>query len=334
MDRKVTEWLLDEKYPAVRYYAMKNLRLGKEQEIAAAKAEVMNDPAIQKIISNQNEDGSFREPERFYKDKYHGTVWQLLILAELGADGKDPQIKKACEFILDHSQDKTSYGFSVDMGKDKCGLPGMVIPCLTGNMVYSLIRLGYLEDERVQNAIRWIVRYQRADDGERKSDSEERYASRVACFKKHSCFMGVVKGLKALAVIPDEKREEQVNRKVKELSEFMLIHHLYKKSHDLSVVAKEGWTRFGFPLMYQTDVLEIADILTDLKCHDERMREGYQLIEKKQKSDGCWELQNTYNGKMIVSIEKKNEPSRWITAKALKVLDRKELQERQNNDRI
>jgi hypothetical protein len=36
-------------------------------------------------------------------------------------------------------------------------------------MVYSLIRLGMLEDPRVQKSIDWITRYQRFDDGECKA---------------------------------------------------------------------------------------------------------------------------------------------------------------------
>ena len=42
----------------------------------------------------------------------------------------------------------------------------MVIPCLTGNMVFALIRLGYGGDPRAQRAIDWITTYQRFDDAE------------------------------------------------------------------------------------------------------------------------------------------------------------------------
>ena len=117
------------------------------------------------MLDLQNDDGSWGTPERFYTDKYRGTVWNLIILAEMRADPGNPGVKKACEFILSNSQETELVGFSYSRSaKRLSGLPSGVIPCPTGNMVYSLIRLGYLEDERVQKAIGWIYAFQRADD--------------------------------------------------------------------------------------------------------------------------------------------------------------------------
>jgi len=66
-----------------------------------------------------------------------------------------------------------------------------------------------------------------------------------------------------------------------------LIHHIYKRSHDLSKKSKPGWLRLGFPLMYQTDILEILDILTRLGIKDERMQDAMELfLNKMIKDDG------------------------------------------------
>ncbi len=321
MDKEaIIEWLLEKDNPAVRYYTLENIIDASPHELGAARSAIMTDPAVMEILSKQNDDGSWFDPERFYTDKYHGTVWQLLVLAQLGADGSDPRIKKACEFLFEHSQDPETMGFSMETSKKTGhGLPGQVIPCLTGNMVYALIRLGYLQDPRVKGAIEWLTRYQVADDGV-ESTADPRYLKHVACFGRHTCFMGVVKALKAFSAIPVEHRSQQVNDKIGELSEFMLKHHLYKRSHDLEKIAKEGWTRFGFPLMYQTDLLEILEILTDIGIDDDRMHDACEVVKNRQGKDGKWKLQNTFNGKMIVNIERKSEPSKWITAKAMKVL--------------
>ena len=40
-----------------------------------------------------------------------------------------------------------------------------VIPCLTGNMVWCMIRFGYLDDPRVQKGISYITRFLRLNDG-------------------------------------------------------------------------------------------------------------------------------------------------------------------------
>lgn len=322
-ETEIMEWLLEKKNPAIRYYALVNLTNTAKAKLAAARKEVMEDQVIKQILARQNEDGSWSQKERFYTDKYRGTIWQLLILAELGASGDDPRIAKACEFVLEHSQDPESMGFAMEMSKKTGhGLPKKVIPCLTGNMVYALIRLGYLDDPRVQKAIDWLVKYQKADDGI-ESITDLKYLKHEACFGKHTCFMGVVKTLKAFSAIPAKQRSKKVNQKIEKLAEFMLIHHLYKRSHDLEKKAKPGWTRFGFPLMYQTDLLEILEIFTALGIRDERMAEAYQVVINKQQPNGTWKLENTFNGKLIGDIERKNEDSKWITAKALKVLSRR-----------
>ena len=132
--------------------------------------------------------------------------------------------------------------------------------------------------------------------------------------------MGVVKSLKALSVIPKDQRTIEIDKKITELSEFLLLHHIYKKSHDLNAVAKPGWLRLGFPLMYQTDILEILEILTDLGVKDHRMNDAFEMVKKKQDKDGKWILENTFNGRMITKIEVKGKPSKWITLRAANVL--------------
>jgi hypothetical protein len=42
--------------------------------------------AVPSILAKQNDGGYWKEPHRFYTAKYKATVWQLMILAELGAD--------------------------------------------------------------------------------------------------------------------------------------------------------------------------------------------------------------------------------------------------------
>ena len=98
--------------------------------------------------------------------------------------------------------------------------------------------------------------------------------------------MSVVKMLKALAEIPSEKRSKEVKKTIKMGCEFMLKHHIHKRSHNLEKVSKPSWRKFGFPLMYQTDALEILDILTKLGYKDKRMQEAIDLVLSKQNNQG------------------------------------------------
>ena len=77
------------------------------------------------------------------------------------------------------------------------------------------------------------------------------------CWGRHTCHMGAVKALKALAEIPPERRPPAVRRTIAAGAEYLLRHHVHKRSHDLTRVSKPSWRRLSFPLMWQTDVLEI-----------------------------------------------------------------------------
>lgn len=316
-------WLLEDDNPSVKYYTLVDL-LGKtfdDEEVTTAKEQIMKTGAVPKILSKQEPGGYWGIQNDFYvRSKYKGTVWNLIILAELGSDGKEFSIKKTCEFIFKKSQDPTSGGFSYASITAGGGAPGKVLPCLTGNMIWSLIRLGYLDDPRVQKGIQWITKYQRFDDGEQNLPKDWPYKAHKACFSKHSCHMGVVKTLKALAEIPGNKRNPDVKNTINQALDYLLIHHIYKRSHDLSKKSKPGWLRLGFPLMYQTDILEILDILTRLGIKDERMQDAMDIVVSKQDDQGRWILENTFNGRFITNIETKGKPSKWITLNAIRVL--------------
>jgi hypothetical protein len=318
-----TDWLLEEDNPSVRYFTLTQI-LDKPQsdpEVQAAKQAIMHVGVVPKILAKQKSDGSWESPKEFYMAKYKGTSWQLIILSELGADPKDERIKKACETILKMSQEPKTGGFSAWFSpKMYGGRYSGVLPCLTGNMVFALIRLGWLGDARVQRGIDWITRYQRFDDGEAYPPKVWPYEKAVMCFGKHSCHMGVVKSLKALAEIPLDQRTAEVNETLSKGTEYLLKHHIFKRSHNLDRVSKPGWLKFGFPLMYQDDVLEILGLLTKLGFKDKRMQEAVDLVLSKQNSAGKWVLENTFNGRFQVDIEQKGKPSKWITLRALLAL--------------
>ena len=245
------------------------------------------------------------------------------LLAELGAEA-DEQIKGQCEYILEHAQEPADGGFAMNAAaKTGGGRISEVIPCLTGNMVWSLIRFGCWEDPRLQKAVDWLTKYSRLNDGVENDPQIPPYNRYETCWGKHTCHMGVVKTLKAFSAIPESKRSRQVKDTIDQAAEFLLIHHIYKRSHDLARVSKPGWTKFGFPLMYQTDVLEILDILSSLNIIDSRMDEALDLVCAKRDEHGRWVAENLYcSDKLLIPFGEKGAPSKWLTLRALRVLKR------------
>lgn len=317
------DWLLEDDNPSVKYFTLIDLleKNNDDSEVIQTKKNIMKIGIVPKILEKQKPGGYWGKPDEFYvRSKYKGTVWNLIILAEMGVDGEDSRIRKACEFILKNSQDPTRGGFAHYSTKKGRGAPGKVIPCLTGNMIWSLIRFGYLDDPRVQKGIDWITKYQRFDDGVQRLPEDYPYKAHKACFSKHSCHMGVVKALKALAEIPEYKRNKSVKNTIDQAVDYLLFHHIYKRSHDLTKASLPSWLKLSFPHMYQTDILEILDILTRLKVKDKRIQDAFDVLVSKQDPEGKWNLERTFNGRFLVNIEQKDKPSKWITLNAIRVL--------------
>ncbi len=320
----ILRWLLDPENPSVRYFALRDLagRRARPEEVRRARAAIMKGGPVPLILAKQKPTGYWGRAGDFYeRSKYWGTVWTFILLAELGADGRNEKVRRACEFLLRWSQDRASGGFAYRGTASGGGQHSGVIPCLTGNIVWSLIRFGRLEDPRVQKAVDWIVRYARFDDGDGPAPKGWPY-NREPCYGRHTCFFGVVKPLKALAEIPHPRRSVAVRRTIDQSVEFLLRHRLHKRSHNLDCIAKPIWAKFGFPLMWQTDALEMFDLLTGFGVRDERMADAADLILTKRTERGWWLLERTTPDRTLVSLERMGRPSKWVTFFALRSLRR------------
>jgi len=323
IDAATLDWLLEPDDPGVRAATLRSLigRPATDPERIAAEAAINRSEPVKTILDLQEKGGHWGAPKSFYTGKYSSTVWTLLVLAELGATPDDQRIRAACAFILENAWHPASGGFA-QRGGTNGGQASTVIPCLSGNMLWVLIRYGYLDDPRVQAAIAWFCRYQRFDDGDGPAPTGWPYDNWEICWGRHTCHMGVVKMLKAFSEIPGNRRSPQVLETIARGAEFMLIHHIFKRSHDLQRVSKPGWRKFGFPLMYQTDALEILNVLLDLGYSDPRMSETVDLVRAKRRQDGRWRLENSYNPSLLVPIETRGAPSKWVTLNALRALTR------------
>ena len=104
-------WLLepDPHNPGVRYFALTDL-LDKpldDPAVVEARHAVMSTGPAPIILEAQEPDGYWVEPGAGYNPKYRSTVWSVILLAQLGADGSDPRVRQAGEHILNHAIAKT-----------------------------------------------------------------------------------------------------------------------------------------------------------------------------------------------------------------------------------
>jgi hypothetical protein len=192
----------------------------------------------------------------------------------------------------------------------------MTLSCLTGNVVAALLRLGYGDDPRLWRAVDWLVSIQNADGGWLCPYWKAHVRD------THSCFYGTICALEAFAEIPEDKRPPAVKEAAARGAEFLLMHRLYRADHHDFQVINPNWLKLAFPWFYGYNILRGLWVLTRLGYRDERMEDALAVLQEKQTPEGKWVLESTPYGRMQANLEKKGQPSKWITLKALWVLER------------
>jgi hypothetical protein len=322
---EVTSWLLEADNPSVRFWTLQDLVDQKSSDTAvrAVQDDIMDSPQVKLILGKQQPGGWWMGERDMYLPKYTATTHSLLLLAELGAK-RTPAVERGVEFIFRFQRDTghfltklpaTEKG-QASLIKDGC--------CIDGNILYYLIYFGYIDDPRTRKLLDFIVDYHSPDCGGWKCRSYPINPDKV--FPKN-CYMGATKMLRALSTIPIQKRSMKLKTVIDQEVENILKNSVFRYLRNTGGSRKEkvGWKRFGFPLFYQSDTLEVLDTLTRLGIHDERMQPAIDVVSNARKPNGRWLLENTFNGKMLIEIEEKGKPSKWITLRALRVLKRIEL---------
>ncbi len=321
-------WLLEDNNPSVRYFILTELlgKTEKDSEVIEAKNKIMKNSPVVRILSQQDKDGFWGKPENFYVyGKYKGTTFTFLLLAELGADGNDDRIKKSTEFLFNHSYVEETGGFSFHCDEQGKGLKNDEGPCLTGKMVWALIKFGYLNDPGTIKAIDWLITYSRCDDGNENNLYDYPYVRIPSgkpknCWGKHTCYRNVFWRLKALSLIPEDKRNKKVKKVIEESAEFILKHHIFKQSHNLSKTIKDSWMQFIFPTFAEIDVLQVLDTMVNLGYKDQRMTDAIEYVLSKRSRSGRWILDRSLNDRIRANFDCQGQESKWITYKAIKVL--------------
>jgi len=314
-------WLLelDQANPGVRYFALRDL-LGlpdDDPRVVAAQAEVMRTGPVPAILDAQYPQGYWVKPGPGYSPKYRATLWQVLFLAQLGADGADERVRRAVEHVFAHAQAENG-GFACN------GRNSTAIHCLWGNMVRALLDLGCWGDERLERAIDALARSITGDGYAwyRKSGIQ---APGFVCSANYGlpCGWGAVRALWALNGVPATGRSPVVEAARAACVDFLLSYDVARADYPYHERISSSWFKFGYPLGYVTDVLLNLEVLAEAGCgRDPRLNEAIELVLSRQDEQGRWRMTYSYNGKMWADVEEKGKPSKWVTLRAMRMLKR------------
>jgi hypothetical protein len=335
-----TDWLLEPDEPGVRYLALRDTVEANEQEIKAARHKAHREGPIAQILAEMNPEGYWIKPGNVYANKCRGTVWSIISLAELGASvEEDKRVGAACSYLLDNSLLKSGQ-FAPGMKPTNAGL------CLQGNMLLSLVDLGY-DKSRLDTAYEWTARMVTGEGVSQRVNPDgiapaEGVRGPFRCFKyigpkfacrtnkNMPCGWAGVKVMTAFSRLPVERRYGLIERAIKVGEEFFLSTDPSTAGfpgHRTGVPDKRWW-QFRFPSFWGADILQIAEAFTGLGYGgDPRLANTFALILSKQDENGTWPLEYVdHTHKMWVKYGTINKPNKWVTLRALRVLKQAEKQ--------
>ena len=331
MKQSGLDWLLEKEDPPIRFLTLQEIlgRASDSKEVVEARDRIRSYSPIRKVLKARTKNGYWPPKETCYTPKWKSTVWPLMLLGEMGFT-PDRGVKEACERFLEQHQ--------LENGAFTCPSPSDVKgwlakhprqkatrweePCLTGNMIRTLLVLGYQEDPRVRKAIDWMPEQQQEDGGWNCDYPEKKV--------KHSSFMSTIEPLWAYSEIPRKKWTRKMKRSIEAGSEFLLMHRIYKSDHHHWRHSLPFATALHFPMYYYYDALHGLRVLTKLGYgDDERVKDAVHLILSKQSPDGKWLLEGDWSRepesqknkrKALVDVEELWKPSKWITLNCYRAL--------------
>jgi hypothetical protein len=317
-------WLLEPDNPAVRYAALTELLDRPPDGLeAAARAAINTAYPVKDILAAQHPEGYWVKPGPGYGPKYRSTVWQLMFLDQLGADGRDPRIRAACEYVLAHSQAPNG-GFGAS-GFERAVRPpnSSVLHCLNGNLLRALLGFGYAADERVQRAIEWQARSVTGDQfsGYIKSGTS---GPGFGCGVNNGdpCAWGAIKALRGLARVPPAAQSAQVKKAIRLGVKLLLSRDPAQADYPTGGgPISSSWFKLGFPSGYVADVLQNLEVLAELgHGRDRRLRPAVAWLLSLQDAQGRWKNRYAYPRKQVADAERQGSVSKWVTLRACRVL--------------
>ena len=202
---------------------------------------------------------------------------------------------------------------------------------MQGNLSWALLELGY-EDPRLEMAFDWMAR---SVTGEGIAPIKDRQATvryyagkcgpNFACGSNNKlpCAWGGVKVMAALGKLPKDHRTPVIKRAIDQGVDFFFSVDPAEATYPSGWSSKpsQNWWKFGFPVFYVTDLLQIVEALVALGHGDDpRLTNALSIVREKQDENGRWTLEYEYTGKTWVDFGEKKKPNKWVTLRALRVL--------------
>jgi hypothetical protein len=269
--------------------------------VAAERARVAREGWGARLLERQASDGQWGESgyTRYIDTPDGRACHALMLLRDMGLDPASGEARRAVGRVRDHI---TLY---------EGGQPffeGEVEPCINGR----LLNLGAYFGEPCEAVLERLLGEQ-LDDGGWNCEAPPSVRS---SFHSTICVLeGLLEHERANGATP------AVTAARARGEAYLLERRMFRKLSSGEVINRD-WTRFSFPPGYHYDVLRGLDYLRSAGVQpDERVAEATLLVQKTRRRDGRW-LSHPHADVLDFNMaERADEPSRWNTLRALRVLN-------------
>lgn len=296
----VIDWLLDAD-PSIRWQVMRDLTDAPAEIVAAERSRVASEGWGARLLDQQRPDGQWGDGVA--TPLWWSNLYTLLFVRDLGLDPASTRARTAIDLV----RDNVTWGPEFD---DSPFFEGEVEPCINGRVV----ALGAYFGERSDRLVDRLLSEQLADGG---WNCEAERGSVRSSFHTTIC---VLEGLLAFeqafgatSPVTDARRRAE---------EYLLERRLLRRLSTGAIIEPE-WTRFAFPTLWHYDVLRALDYVRAAGMRPEhRVEEAIATVRERRQDDGRWLLdmrhRHTLHEELAGAV---GAPNRWITLRALRVLD-------------
>jgi hypothetical protein len=301
----IVKWLLDAD-PSIRWQVMRDLTDAPSVIVEAERTRVALEGWGALLLDQQRSDGQWGDG--LATPFWWSNLYTLIFLRDLGVDPTSPGVRAAIERVRHH----VTWGPGFE---DSPFFEGEVEPCINGRVVALGAYFGVRSDQLVDRLLT-----EQLEDGGWNCEAER--GSVRSSFHSTICVLeGLLAFEQAFGVTPS------VSEARKSAHQYLLDRRLRRRLSTGEVIkdrkADQPWTHFAFPPLWHYDVLRALDYLRAAEVPpDARVEEAVAIVRERRQDDGRWLLdvrhKNTVHEEMAGPV---GAPNRWITLRALRVLD-------------
>ncbi len=299
-DDPVIDWLLDSD-PSIRWQVLRDLMAAPAEIVSAERSRIAVEGWGPQVLDRQRPDGNWGDGVAM--PLWWTNLYTLVFLRDLGLDPAGERARTAIGLVRRNVTWGPWHGESPFFA-------GEVEPCINGRV----IALGAYFGEPCRPLLDRLLGEQLADGG---WNCEAERGSVRSSFHTTICVLeGLLAHEQAFGATPATTAAR--NR----AHEYLLERRLLRRRSTGEII-NPLWLQYAFPPLWHYDVLRALDYLRAAGVSpDARVEESIATLCKRRQADGRWLLdvhhRNTLYEEFTGPV---GAPNRWITLRALRVLD-------------